>query len=95
VKKELIICALLAGFASAAMSDWRNTKTMGVGASDIRAAKAECESSGRQNITQKSPRHMYQVTINKVYLGSFKTEQEAVTVRDEYRKRNGMPSADY
>jgi len=52
-------------------------------------------SSGRQNITQKSPRHMYQVTINKVYLGSFKTEQEAVTVRDEYRKRNGMPSADY
>lgn len=52
-------------------------------------------SSGRQNITQKSSKHMYQVTINKVYLGSFKTEQEAVEVRDEYRKRNGMPSADY
>lgn len=52
-------------------------------------------SSGRQNITQKSPRHMYQVAINKFYLGSFKTEQEAVTARDDYRKRNGMPSADY
>lgn len=45
MKKELIICALLAGFASAAMTDLRNKKTMGVSASDIRAAKADCEKS--------------------------------------------------
>lgn len=48
MKKELIICALLSGVASAAMTDWRNTQTMGVGAHDIRAAKSDCESSGRE-----------------------------------------------
>ena len=37
-----------AGFASAAMTDYRDTQTMGVGAHDIQEAKAECEASGKE-----------------------------------------------
>jgi hypothetical protein len=45
---KMALVAMLAGFASAAMTDWRNTQTMGVGAHDIRAAKSDCESSGKE-----------------------------------------------
>ena len=48
MKKELIICALLSGFASAAFTDYMDTQTMGVGMHDIQAVKDECEKSGSE-----------------------------------------------
>jgi hypothetical protein len=45
---KMALVAMLAGFASAAMTDWRNTETMGVGAHYIREAKTDCEKSGKE-----------------------------------------------
>jgi len=45
---KFIILGLLCGFSAAAMTNYFNTKTMGVSVSDIKAAKADCEKSGKE-----------------------------------------------